>query len=137
MRFNDRGTATVELVLLTPLILVILMLVVAAGRLGTIQGQLAGAARDAARSASHQPTFELAEEAARTTAEAVLAERSVPCVDVVVELGPETVIAAGGQVSVLIDCVVPLSDLAVPGLPGTRVVGASSIEAIDHYRWIG
>lgn len=74
------------------------MLVVGAGRLGTIQGELAGVARDAARAASIQPTYEAAEMAAAETATAVLAERQVQCQDPHIQLGPTTDIRSGGAV---------------------------------------
>ncbi len=136
MSRDERGVATVELILLTPVILVILMLVVGAGRLGTIQGELAGVARDAARAASIQPTYEAAEMAAVETATAVLAQRQVQCQNPQIQLGPSTDIRAGGAVTVQIDCTVQLSDLAVPGLPGSRTIGAESVEVIDTYRWV-
>src|ERR1017187_2078916 len=49
---DDRGSASVELVLLTPVFILLLFFVVAAGRLAVTRNEVDGAARDAAREAS-------------------------------------------------------------------------------------
>ena len=43
----------------------------------------------------------------------------------------------GGYVTVTVVCQVPLADLAVPGLPGSTTVRASSTAPIDPYRSVG
>src|SRR5207245_3708784 len=49
---NDRGSAAVELVLITPVLIVLLFFVVAAGRFAVARNRVDEAARDAAREAS-------------------------------------------------------------------------------------
>ena len=44
---------------------------------------------------------------------------------------------AGGTVTVHVACRVLLSDLALPGLPGSTVVQASATAPLDPYRSVG
>lgn len=39
-----------------------------------------------------------------------------------------------GNVHVTIQCTVPLADLALPGLPGSRAMSGHSISPVDTYR---
>lgn len=122
--------------LLMPVLLMALMFVVVAGRVGNTHAEVTGAARDAARAASLESSFPEAEAAAVAVASATLADRDVECGNLTVVLDPARPFVAGGQVSVSVRCEVRLSDLAIPGLPGHRVVAADSTEPIDAYRWV-
>jgi Flp pilus assembly protein TadG len=51
-RVSDRGSMTVEFVIVVPVLLVLLLFLVMAGRVEEARGQADGAARDAARAAS-------------------------------------------------------------------------------------
>ena len=136
-RRSERGMAAAEMTLLLPVALVVLSFLVVAGRLGTVQGEIAAASRDAARAASQSQTWDQALAAATTTAEATLAARDVTCRTVTVELSDPATFTAGGRVSASVSCEVVLADVALPGLPGSRQVGATSTEPIDQYRGIG
>ncbi len=48
-RDRERGSASVELVLMTPVLIVLLLFVVALGRLAAARGEVDAAARDVAR----------------------------------------------------------------------------------------
>ena len=52
-RRDERGSAAVELVLLTPLLVSLMLFVVALGRMASAEGTVDDAARDAARSAAN------------------------------------------------------------------------------------
>ena len=131
---DERGLATIELVLMTPVLFLILSFLVVAGRLTTIRGDIAAATRDAARAASRAATYEQALTDARATAEASLGGRDVTCQNLTVTLGDATSFRAGGSVAATIACDVSLADVAIPGLPGTRTISDSSTEVIDTYR---
>src|SRR3546814_7964503 len=132
-RGDERGLATIELVLMTPVLFVVLGFLVVAGRLTTVRGDVAAAARDAARSASRAATFEQAGEDARSPAEASLGGRDVTCRNLTVELEDPAAFRAGGTVAVNVSCGVSLEDVAIPGLPGARTVAHRSVEVIDAY----
>jgi Flp pilus assembly protein TadG len=133
-RSDERGLATVELVLMTPVLFLVLSFLVVAGRLTTVRGDVAAAARDAARTASRAATFEQATQDATDTAEASLGGRDVTCRDLAVELEDPAAFHAGGTVTVTVACDVSLADVAIPGLPGARTIEHRSIEVIDVYR---
>jgi Flp pilus assembly protein TadG len=133
-RRDERGLATVELVLMTPVLFLVLSFLVVAGRLTTVRGDVAAAARDAARAASRAATFEQATQEATDTAEASLGGRDVTCRDLAVELENPSAFHAGGTVTVRVACDVSLADVAIPGLPGAHTIEHRSIEVIDVYR---
>jgi Flp pilus assembly protein TadG len=133
-RVDDRGLATIELVLMTPVLFLILGFLVVAGRLSTVRGDVAAVSRDAARAASRADTYEQAALDAHTTAEASLGGRQVTCRNLTITLGDPATFHPGGSVTATITCDVSLADIAIPGLPGQRQVSGRSVEVIDAYR---
>ena len=133
-RRDDRGLATIELVLMTPVLFLVLSFLVVVGRLATVRGDIAAASRDAARAASRAATYDQAVADARTTAEASLGGRDVTCRNLDVVLGDPATFHAGGTVAATITCEVSLADVAIPGLPGERRLSDESVEVIDLYR---
>ena len=131
---DERGLATVEFVLMTPVLFLVLSFLVVAGRLTTVRGDVAAASRDAARAASRAATYEQATFEARRTAEASLGGRDVTCKNLSVTLGDPVTFAAGGTVAATVTCDVSLADVAIPGLPGERRISDDSVEVIDVYR---
>lgn len=130
----ERGSSVMGLVILTPMMATLLFFVVAAGRLGVIESKLASAARGAARAASQTQSVSTAQAVASATAEANLDHLRTSCLG-----GPqvrvlELDLRPGGRVHIQISCVVRLSDLAVPGMPGSRAVSADSISVVDRFR---
>ena len=76
---RERGSVTTELVIVTPLLLLLLLFVVALGRMAGSRIDINGAASEAARSASIARTPLAAQDAARQTATAALADQHVTC----------------------------------------------------------
>jgi Flp pilus assembly protein TadG len=134
---DERGTAAVELVLLTPLALVILAFVVIAGRLSTTTADVAAASRDAARAASLRQTYGEAIVAATATAQASLHAQDVTCRDLNVSGGDAASFVPGGEITITVTCDVNLGDVALPGIPGHRGVASTSTEVIDRFRAVG
>lgn len=119
---------------MTPVLFVVLGFLVLAGRLATVRGDIAAATRDAARAASLAATYGQAVVDARATAEASLGDFDVSCRDLDVSLGDRRTFQPGGTVTTTVSCEVSLTDIAIPGVPGSRRVGATSVEVIDLYR---
>lgn len=134
---DESGLATVELVLLTPLALVVLAFLVIAGRLSTTTADVTAASRDAARAASLAQTYDQALAAANDTARASLAGHDVTCRNLLVTGGDPSTFVAGGEVTISVSCDVNLADVALPGIPGTRTVASTSTEVIDRFRGVG
>jgi Flp pilus assembly protein TadG len=130
------GSATLELVVLTPALLALLLMMVAAGRVTATHGQVDGAARDAARAASLQRSAPAARTAARDTAASSLASQRLTCRPMTVRLTGSFAAAAGtpAAVTVRVGCTVALGDVGLPGLPGAKTLSADYTAVLDTYR---
>lgn len=133
----DEGSAALELVVLAPVLLVLLALVIAAGRTSIAQSSVDAAARDAARQASLALNPQAARQAALASARQALAADGLDCVtaSVLVDTGgfglpPGT----PANVSATVSCQVPLGDLFLPGLPGVHTMIATFASPLDVYR---
>lgn len=129
---DDRGTLTVELVLLTPLLFALLAFLVGLGRAADARGRLVGAVRDAARAASLATTPAAASRAARDTALANLQGAGLECRNPQVTTDTSS-FQPGGTVRVTIRCALDLSQLVVSGLPGRTTLSADAAAPLDTY----
>ena len=130
---DERGSMTVELVLLTPLLFALLAFLVGLGRTTDARGRLTGAVRDAARAASLTTTPEAAADAAKDSALADLHGAGLGCQQPSVSTDTRHFIP-GGQVTVTIRCTLDLADLVVSGLPGRTELSATATVPVDTYR---
>lgn len=130
---TERGSATLELVLVTPVLLLMLLFVVFLGRLGEARNDVDRAARDAARAASIARSAGEADLAGRDAARSTLAAGGVSCrrLDVAVDTSQ---FSAGGEVSTTVTCTVDLADVAALKVPGSETLTASFTEPVDAYR---
>jgi Flp pilus assembly protein TadG len=133
VRTRERGSASLELVLLTPVLLVLLLLVVLGGRYAQARSDVDSAARDAARAGSLARSPEAAADAAEEAAARRLADRDIVCRELQVDLG-ETDFRPGGIVRVNVTCEVDLSDLTGLGMSSAVTFDSSFSEPIDVYR---
>jgi Flp pilus assembly protein TadG len=132
----DAGNAPLELVILAPVVIALIGLVIAAGRTTIAQGSVDAAARDAARQASIARTAPAARTAAVQSARAELAQEGLDCAPAVtVNLaGFGVPVGTPATVSATVSCQVSLSNLLVPGLPGSRTLTATFTSPLDPYR---
>jgi Flp pilus assembly protein TadG len=133
---GDSGSAAAELVLLTPLLVLMMLLTVAAGRLVQARLQVDSAAQQAARAASLARDPATATADATATATAALASENLTCANLAVSTGTSD-FQPGGQVTVQVSCTVALSGLALLHLPGTRTLTSRFAAPIDVYRGTG
>jgi Flp pilus assembly protein TadG len=135
---RDAGNAALELVVLAPVLLLLLALVIAAGRTSIAQNSMAAAARDAARQASISVTSSGAEAAARSSAYAALSKDGLDCTPAAtVDVNTQQFSIPVGQpatVTATVTCNVRLSDLLLPGLPGTKKLTATFTSPLDPFR---
>jgi Flp pilus assembly protein TadG len=135
VRDGERGSVTTELVIVTPLMLLMLLFVVALGRTAGSRIDINGAASEAARAASIARTPLAAQDAARQTAVAALADQHVTCADL--EVATDTTnFRPGGTVAVAVRCGVKLGDLTGLRLPSAKTLTATASAPIDRYRGI-
>ena len=134
---GEAGSATVELAILGPGLLILLSLVIAAGRIEVAGSAVEQAASSAARDASLARSLAQAQTMAKQSATASLAEQHLACQGLSVTVASAGFATAPGTpatVRVGVACSVPLSDLGVPGLPGTKTLRASMSSAVDTFR---
>ena len=133
----DTGSTTLELAILAPVLLVLLGLVIVGGRVAAAGSAVEQASAAGARAAS------LARDARSATAEAEqvardsLRAQGVECQPFGLRVDTAGFAVRVGQpatVSVDVSCSVPVADLGVPGMAGTRAVKASTTSALDRYR---
>ena len=132
-RRDERGSATVELVILTPLLILLLLFVVCLGRLAGARIDVSGAAAQAARAASIARSPAAASSFAQQTATSALASQHITCAHLDVSVDTSDFVP-GGSVAVTVSCGVQLSDLTGLDLPVTETVANRSVEPIDTYR---
>ena len=134
---EDDGSASLEFVILTPALLALLGLLILAGRVAVAGNSVEQAADEAARSASISRTASGARSAAEDGARRALAEQALRCSTLTVALDTSGFRVPAGtpaQVRASVTCIVRLSDLAVPGFPGSRTVSATAVSPLDTYR---
>lgn len=112
-------------------LVVILLFVVALGRLSSARNQVVEAARDAAREASlHPGSPGTARGRAVSAADADLS--GISCADRAVMVDTDDLLP-GGQVAVTVACQVPLGDLVLLRTPGRRTIVSTSRAVVDTY----
>ncbi|MFC0429922.1 TadE/TadG family type IV pilus assembly protein [Kutzneria buriramensis] len=132
------GRAALETAILAPvLILVFIILVIAGGRISSAGSAVEEAARAAAREASLQRDGATAQSRATRIAEQSLAGQGLVCdsLQVVVDTSQfSRPLGQPAQVTATITCQVRLSDLGLPGAPGSKTMTSTFVSVIDPYR---
>src|SRR4029077_245431 len=123
---GDRGSASVELVLLTPVFVILLFFVVAAGRLAVSRNEVDGAARDAAREASIWRSAVDANNHGVSRALSDLQRGHVSCRDPEVTIDT-TELRPGGKIVAAVRCTVELSDLSGLRIGPSRTLQAQAV----------
>ena len=135
---RDRGSVAFELSILGPVMLALIGFMVLAGRVAAANNAVTSIAGNAAREASLARDASAASAAASSAARAALADQDLHCVgggQVSVDAsGFAAVDRPGLSVVVTVSCTVNLSDLAIPGVPGSRTVSDQGVSPIDATR---
>ena len=134
---RERGSATLELAILAPALLLLLGLVVLAGRVQVAAGAVEHAAMSAAREASLARTVDGAQATATSAAARELDGQDIRCATSSVTIDTSGFGAPLGQsatISASVTCTVSFADLAIPGLPGSRTLTATATSPIDRFR---
>ncbi len=135
LRHDDRGSVTLELAILAPVLLLLLGALVFAGRVQTSSAAVEQAARAAARDASLARTADAARATALASAQHELAGSDCASTDVTVDAaGFAAPVGTSAAITVRVTCTVSLADLAIPGLPGAHTMTGAATSPIDRYR---
>lgn len=132
---SERGSVTLELAVLAPVLIIALLFMIAAGRLAQAHQAVEAAARDAARQASIARDPATARQDATSSAQAALSREGLKCpARVSVDTsGFSRPIGAPATVTAHVTCTVQLADVALAGV-STTTVRASFSSPIDPFR---
>ena len=133
----DRGSEALEAAIGVPAFLLFIAMIIAGGRLAIADQSVQAAAAEAARSASIARTQGQAHGSALSGATSSLANQKLQCASKSVSVdtsGFASPVGTPANVTATVTCVVNLSDVAVPGLPGTRTITATMTSPLDTFR---
>jgi Flp pilus assembly protein TadG len=131
---SEQGSASLELIVLTPIFIIFLLMVVAAGRLVDTKIQVDQAVHAAARAASLSLTPGGADSAAQVAATRALSGAGITCSPMTVNTAIGGA-APGGTARVTLSCTVALGDVSGLGVfPGHETITSSFSSVIDTYR---
>ncbi len=134
---DDRGSAALEAVVGVPAFVLFVGLIIFGGRTASAHQALESAAADAARSASLERSATEAIAAATEAARSSLSNQDLGCTTIRVEVdtsGFHIRVGQAASVDVTVTCRLDLSDLSVPGVPGSRTLTASMSSPLDTWR---
>jgi Flp pilus assembly protein TadG len=126
---SDEGSVSVELAILAPLIALLLVCVVAVGRVQNSRADVEAAAQSAARDISIARDPAAAFGRVRKSTAAMLHVGSPSCREFTF-----TPSLTADDVTVSVACVADLQDAAVLPLPGSMTLRASATEVLDQFR---
>ena len=112
-------------------------LIVFAGRVAIAHQAVQSAAADAARSASIARTQGAAQTEGNSAAATSLANQHVNCVTTTVSVntsGFASSVGTPATVNATVTCHVNLSDIFLPGVPGSKAITATISSPLDTYR---
>ena len=136
-REAERGSAAIEAAIGTSAFMLFIAMIITGGRIAMAYQAVEAAAAEAARSASIARTQGEAEAAGSSGATASLANQQLQCTSRSVSVDTSGFAAPVGtpsQITATVTCVVDLSDVAIPGMPGARTITSTMSSPIDTYR---
>ena len=129
---SDRGSTTLELVVLAPALLALLGGALLAARYEAAAGAVEQASAAAARAASLARGPAAQQATGRQAADAALDQHDLHCTALAVDVQvapPRPLDRPAGDVTVTVACT-----LTMPWMPGTRRITASTTSVVDTYR---
>lgn len=134
----QRGSATTELAVVAPGLLMIIALLVMGGRITIAGGSVEHAAAEAARAASIARTASDAVAAGTAAAQRSLEQQGLSCVGApAITINAQEFVRPPGEpaaVSATVTCEVQLSDITIPVVPGSRTITETVQSPLDTYR---
>lgn len=133
MKRTEHGSMSIEVIVLTPVLVGAIMVIAAGARYVDARGQVNHAAYAAARAASLTTNQEAALDAGTQAAQRSMSGRGYACalLKVTVDAGE---FVPGGRVRATVTCVADLTDLAGFGLPGSKRFTFTAVAPIEVHR---
>lgn len=136
-RGGEGGSAAIEAAIGVPAFALFVALIIFGGRTAVTHSAVESAAAEAARTASIARTAAQARAGAETAAQGSLANQEIRCLHVSVHIDVSDFakpVGEPGSVAATVECRLDLADLSVPGVPGSRLIKATSDSPIDTWR---
>lgn len=137
---DERGSAAIEAAIGVPAFVLFVGLIIFGGRNAMTHSAVESAAADAARSASIARTSADATKDATSAAQQSLANQHIHCLSIDITVDTTAFakpVGTPGSITATVACLLDLSDLTVPGVPGSRVVTATVSSPLDTWRQRG
>lgn len=137
MTHQERGAAAVEVTLLVPLLITILLALAGGWRVGWARTQVVEVAAAGARAATIATSASQAQLQAGEAIRADLATLGVHCAELHIAIDTSAFATPPGTpatVTAQVGCRLNLSDVLVPGLPGSLQLNAAASEPLDIFR---
>lgn len=134
---HERGSASIEAILGIPVFIFFIGLIIFGGRTAITHAAVESASADAARTASIARTASQAKQDAEAAAQASLANQGIWCLHVNVAIDVSDFAKPVGEIGLVaatVECRLNLSDLSVPGVPGSRLIKATTSSPLDTWR---
>ncbi len=134
---RDQGAAAVELTLLVPIVTLLVAMAVGGGRVWLARTAVEQAAHSAARAATLARGVDAAQAAAQKIFRQNLRQKGIACQSEKMTIdtsGFAVRVGRSAMVTVRVDCRVNLSDVALPGMPGSMLLSATARSPLDTYR---
>ncbi|KDA06949.1 membrane protein [Microbacterium sp. CH12i] len=134
---DERGSNAAEIVIIAPVIAMLILVLVAAGRTALADNATQSASFAAARAASLSRDAGTATTAAKQAAQRAMNHAGIACLTLTVDIdisGLNTPLGTTGEVTTSVHCNVNLSDISLPGIPGNRTMSSTATSPVDAYR---
>lgn len=134
---RERGSAAIEAVIGVPAFMLFVTLIIFAGRVSIARQVVQAAAADAARTASIARTQGEARTAGNAAATASLSDQALNCVARTISVetaGFASPVGTPATVTATVTCRVNLTDLSLPGVPGSTAITATMSSPLDTSR---
>lgn len=134
---DERGSNAAEIVIIAPIVAMLILVLVAAGRTALADNATQSASFAAARAASLSRDTTTANTAAQDAAQRAMTNAGITCLTLTVNVdtsGLNSPLGTTGEVSASVSCDVNLSDISLPGIPGNRTMTSTSTSPVDAYR---
>jgi len=132
-RRDESGSLAVEMAMVAPSLLLIFALIFAYGRVAQVNGTLESGTRDAARSVTMARSYDDAVNRANAVLLDAMKDAPQSCQNTL-QVRISGTYAPGEPVTVTAHCTYDLSDLGLPGAPGTLTPESSFTSMLDPYR---
>jgi hypothetical protein len=127
---------SVEYVIIVPMLFLVFSLIYAYGRVAQVGGTIDSGTRDAARVATLARSYQEASSRAVQVVREAIGSSSRRCLSTLsVDVSPRT-FQPGDTITVKAQCSYPLSDLGLPGAPGTITVHSQFSSMLDPNRGV-